>query len=78
MSSRADPVIISPATAVYHLFARSDVQNLRLLISRHKKRKHGGKLRYIDDVVITADEYQRTINRLYLFYRGVLEAPQEP
>ena len=75
---RYDAVFIGPATAGYHVFVLSDGQNVRLLIGRRKKRKHGGKLRYIDDVVITADEYQRTINRLYLFYRGVLEAPQEP
>ena len=50
---------------------------MRLVIGRRKKRKHGGKLRYIDDVTITAEEYQRTVNRLYLFYRGILEPNEE-
>ena len=55
----------------------SDGQSVRLIIGRRKKRKHGGKLRYIDDVVISAEEYQRTVNRLYLFYKGILESPPE-
>lgn len=74
---RFDAVFVGPATAGYHVFVLSDGQNVRLLIGRRKKRKRGGRLRYLDDVVITADEYQRTINRLYLFYRGILEAPEE-
>lgn len=71
---RYDAVFIGPASAGYHVFVLSDGQNVRLVIGRRKKRKHGGRLRYIDDVIITAEEYQRTVNRLYLFYRGILEA----
>ncbi len=70
---RYDAVFIGPATAGYHVFVLSDGQNVRLLIGRRKKRKHGGRLRYIDDVTISAEEYQRTVSRLYLFYRGTIE-----
>jgi len=74
---RFDAVFIGPATAGYHVFVVSDGANVRLLIGRRKKRKHGGKLRYIDDITITAEEYQRTVSRLYLFYKGILDAPAE-
>ena len=74
---RYDAVFIGPATAGYHVFVLSDGQDVRLLIGRRKKKKHGGRLRYIDDVVIPADEYKRTVNRLYLFYRGILEVPED-
>ena len=74
---RFDAVFIGPATAGYHVFVVSDGANVRLLIGRRKKRKRGGKLRYIDDITITAEEYQRTVSRLYLFYKGILDAPAE-
>ena len=74
---RFDAVFIGPATAGYHVFVVSDGANVRLLIGRRKKRKHSGKLRYIDDVTVTAEEYQRTVSRLYLFYKGILDAPAE-
>ena len=70
-------MFIGPATAGYHVFVISDGQSVRLLIGRRKKKKHGGKLRYLNDVIITAEEYQRTVSRLYLFYKGILEAPAE-
>jgi len=70
---RYDAVFIGPATAGYHVFVLSDGQNVRLVIGRRKKKKHGGKLRYIDDITITAEEYQRTVSRLYLFYRHAIE-----
>ncbi len=74
---RFDAAFVCPASAGYHVFVISDGQSVRLIIGRRKKRKHGGKLRYIDDVVISAEEYQRTVNRLYLFYKGILESPPE-
>ena len=74
---RFDAVFLGPATAGYHVFVLSDGQSIRLVIGRRKKKKHGGRLRYIDDVVITAEEYQRTVNRLYLFFRGTLETPDD-
>ena len=71
---RFDAVFIGPASAGYHVFVISDGQDVRVLIGRRKKKKHGGRLRYIDDVVISAEEYQRTVSRLYLFYRGTLDS----
>lgn len=71
---RFDAVFIGPATANYHVFVVSDGQDVRVLIGRRKKKKHGGRLRYLDDVVLSAEEYQRTVSRLYLFYRGILDS----
>ena len=71
---RFDAVFIGPATAGYHVFVVSDGQDVRVLIGRRKKKKHGGRLRYLDDVVLSAEEYQRTVSRLYLFYRGILDS----
>lgn len=74
---RYDAVFIGPATAGYHVFVLSDGQDVRLLIGRRKKNKHGGRLRYIDDVTVSAEEYQRTVGRLYLFYRNAIETDEK-
>lgn len=73
---RFDVVLNCAASAGYHVFVISDGQNVRLLIGRRKKKKHGGRLRYIDSVTISAEDYRRTVNRLFLFYRGILAAPE--
>ena len=74
---RFDAVFIGPATAGYHVFVVSNGTSVRLLIGRRKKKKHGGRLRFLNEVTVTAEEYQRTVSRLYLFYKGILEATAE-
>ncbi len=67
---RFDVTLNEMADAGYHLFVVTDGKNVRLLLGRWKPRRKAEKLKFIDDVELTAVEYQSIIRRVYFYYRN--------
>lgn len=67
---RFDVTLNEMENAGYHLFVVTDGNDVRLLLGGWKYKKKDGKFKYLDDVELSAVEYQSIIRRVYFYYRN--------